>query len=99
MLNKQAYVRMCMLELGKVIMYEFHYDYIENKCGNISRLLLLTDPDSLMYEIETENVYDDFSKKCLILITILLSQNITMIQIHYLLVKQKMKWVALLLLD
>ena len=41
-------------------MYEFHYDYIKNKYGNNSRLFF-TDPDSLMYEIKTEDVYKDFS--------------------------------------
>ena len=45
----------------KVLMYKFHYDYIKNKCGNNSRLLF-TDTDSLMYEIKTEDVYEDFSK-------------------------------------
>ena len=25
-LNKRSYVRMCILELSKVLMYEFHYD-------------------------------------------------------------------------
>ena len=50
MLNKPAYIGMCILELTKVIMYEFHYDYIENKYGNNSRLFFL-DTDSLMYEI------------------------------------------------
>ena len=30
-LNKSAYIRMCILELNKVLMYEFHYDYIKNK--------------------------------------------------------------------
>ena len=42
-------------------MYEFHYDHIKNKYGNKSRLLF-TDAGSLMYEIGTKNVYDDFSK-------------------------------------
>ena len=51
---------MCILELSKVLMYEFHYDYFKNKCGNISRLLF-TDTDSLMHEIKTERVYEDFS--------------------------------------
>ena len=41
-------------------MYEFHYDYIRSKYGNKSRLLF-TDTDSLMYEIKTEDVYEDFS--------------------------------------
>ena len=52
---------MCILELSKVLMYEFHYDYIKNKHGNNSRLLL-TDTDNLKYEIRTEDVYEDFSK-------------------------------------
>ena len=52
---------MCILELSKVIMYEHHYGYSKNKYGNKSRLLFI-DTDSLMYEIEIENVYDDFSK-------------------------------------
>ena len=51
---------MCILELSKISKYEFHYDYIKNKYGNKSRLF--TDIDSLMYEIETKNVYDGFSK-------------------------------------
>ena len=41
-------------------MYEFHYDYVTNKYGNNSRLLL-TDTDSLMHKIKTEDVYEDFS--------------------------------------
>ena len=59
-LNKPADIGMCILELSKVIIYEFHYDYIKNKYGNNSRLLL-TDTDSLMYEIKTEDVYEYFS--------------------------------------
>ena len=47
-LNKPAYIGMCILELSKVLMYEFHYDYIKNKYGNNSRILFT---DRLMYEI------------------------------------------------
>ena len=60
-LNKTAYVGMCILDLSKVLMYEFHYNYIQNKHGNNSRLLF-TDFDSLMYEIKTDDVYKDFSR-------------------------------------
>ena len=52
---------MCILELSKVLMYELHYDYLKNKYSNNSRLLI-TDTNSLMYEIKTEDVYEDFSK-------------------------------------
>ena len=60
-LNKPAYLGMCILDLSKVLMYVFHYDQIKNKYGNNSRLLFI-DTDSLMYEIKTEDVYEDFSK-------------------------------------
>ena len=33
MLNKPAYVGMCILGLSKVLKYEFHYDYNKNKYG------------------------------------------------------------------
>ena len=58
-LNKAAYTGMCILELSKVLMYEFLYDYIKNKYDNKSKLLF-TDTDSLMYEIKMEDVYEDF---------------------------------------
>ena len=51
---------MCILQLAKLLMYEFHYDYIKNKYGDKSRLLF-TDTASLMYEIKTEDVYENFS--------------------------------------
>ena len=59
-LNKPAYIGMCILELSKVLMYEFNYDYIKNKYDNKSKLSF-TDTDSLMCEIKTEDVYEDFS--------------------------------------
>ena len=52
---------MCILELSKLPMHEFHFKYIEMKYGSKSRLLF-TDTVGLMYEIETANVYEDFSK-------------------------------------
>ena len=59
-LNKPEYIGIGILELSKVLMYIFHYDYIKNKDGNNSRLLF-KDTDSVMYEIKTEDVYEDFS--------------------------------------
>ena len=58
-LNKPAYVGMCILDLSKTLMYDFHYNYIKKRY-NDRATLLFTDTDSLMYEIQTEDVYKDF---------------------------------------
>ena len=38
-LNKPAYIEMRTLELRKLLMYQFHYDYIKNKYDTKSKLL------------------------------------------------------------
>ena len=54
MLKKPIYAGFSILAL---LMYEFHYKYIKSK---FYAKLLFTDTDSLVYEIKTEDVYEDF---------------------------------------
>lgn len=47
-----------ILELSKIVMYDFHYKVMKPKCGD-NLHLLFTDTNSLMNEIFTKNIYDD----------------------------------------
>ena len=58
--NKPISVGMCILDLSKTLMYDFHNSHIKHKYGDNARLLY-TDIDSLMYEIKTEDFYEDIS--------------------------------------
>ena len=59
--NKPIYVGQAILDISKPLMFDFHYNYIRKKYDNKAQLLF-TDTDSLMYLIQTEDVYQDFSK-------------------------------------
>jgi len=58
-IDKPFYVGFTVLELSKLHMYRFHYDYIRKEFKNKAELLF-TDTDSLMYQIFDENVYEKF---------------------------------------
>ena len=57
-LNQRIYVGFAILDLSKTLLYDFHYNYIERKYPDST--LLFTDTDSLTYQIQTGNVYEDF---------------------------------------
>ena len=57
-LNKPIYTGLAVLDLSKLLMYEFYYDKLKPKYGDNCHLLY-TDTDSLILEITTDDVYKD----------------------------------------
>ena len=60
-MNKPIYLGLSILEISKIIMYEFWYDYMKKKCGDMVKLCY-TDTDSLVMNIEKKNFYKDIAQ-------------------------------------
>ena len=56
-MNKPVYLGQAILDLSKIVMYEFHYDYMVPKYGLEKLKLCYIDTDSQVYDIKTEDFY------------------------------------------
>ena len=56
-LNKRIYIGFSILDLSKLLMYEFHYKDIKSK--SVAKLLF-TDTDSVVFQTKIEDVYEYF---------------------------------------
>ena len=57
-LNRSIYVGFIIQDLSKTLIYDFHYNYIKQNYRDC--YLLFTNTDSLTYQLQTVNVYEDF---------------------------------------
>ena len=61
-MNKPVYLGQAFLDLSKLVMYEFHYDYMRRKYPEENLKPCYMDTDSLVYHIKTEDFYSDIGK-------------------------------------
>ena len=59
-MNKPIYLRQAILDISKILMYEFWYDYIKHKYGDKAQLCYM-DTDSFVIDIKTDDFYEDIS--------------------------------------
>ena len=58
--NQPVYLGMSILDISKMRMYEFWYDYIKPKYGDRVKLLYMDTDSFVIYNI-TENFYEDIA--------------------------------------
>ena len=59
--NRPVYVGMSILDLSKHLMYDFYYNQLKKQYGDRCEVLY-TDTDSLLLNIQTEDVYQDMAQ-------------------------------------
>ena len=60
-LNKPVYTGMTILDTSKLLMYDLYYNHLKARYGERCELIY-TDTDSLLLEIQTEEVYKDMKE-------------------------------------
>ena len=59
-MNKPIYLGLLILEISKILMYEFWYDYMKPKYGDNVKLCYM-DTDSFIMHIKTGDLYEDIA--------------------------------------
>ena len=60
-MSKAVYLGLSVLELNKILMYKFWYDYVKPKYDEKAKLYYM-DTDSFIVDIKTDNIYQDIGK-------------------------------------
>ena len=60
-MNKAVYLRLSILELSKMLMYEFWYDYVKPRYNEKEKLCYM-DIDSFIIYIKADGVYKDITE-------------------------------------
>ena len=60
-MNKPVYLRLSILELSKILMYELSYDYVKPKYGEKAKLCCM-DTDSFIVYIKTDDIYKNITE-------------------------------------
>ena len=60
-MKKPIYLGLSILEISKIIMYEFWHDYMKKKYGDMVKLCYM-DTDSLIMKIKTKDFYKDIAR-------------------------------------
>ena len=58
-LDKPSYIGYAILDLSRLFMSHFHYNFMLKKFSNSRLHLLYTDTDSLFYRIQSDDVYEE----------------------------------------
>ena len=62
-MNKDAYLRLSILELNKILKYKFWYDFVEPMdCENAKLCYIST--DRIIVHVKTDNIYRDIAYNC-----------------------------------
>ena len=60
LMRKPVYLRLSILELSKILMYEFCYNYVKAKYGEKTKLRYMG-PDSFIVYIKTDDIYKEIA--------------------------------------